>query len=210
LSSPLVICAEIVLEVSHCLLSRSGELSGIQKVYSHPQAMAQCRKWLSENLPGAAQIEVASTALAARLARDDPNAAGIGSELAGQLYELRIVRRKIEDLSENVTRFLVIGRQGPGSSAKDKTSILFSVRDAPGVLFRVLRAFADRGLNLSKIESRPSRRKPWEYIFFIDVDGHAAEPEVAQALTELGASCEFVKVLGSYARVGGGAGGDAT
>jgi chorismate mutase/prephenate dehydratase len=172
--------------------------------------MAQCRKWLSENLPGAAQIEVASTALAARLARDDPDAAGVGSELAGQLYELRIVRRKIEDHAENVTRFLVIGRQAPEPTQNDKTSILFSVKDQAGMLFRVLHAFAARAVNLSKIESRPSRRKPWEYIFFIDVDGHAADERVASALVELEMSCEFVKVLGSYPRAGGASGGDAT
>ena len=200
IDSPLVIDGEIVLEVSHCLLNRSGDMHDIQKVYSHPQAVAQCRKWLAENLPRAAVIEVASTALAARLAKDDPQSAAVASELAGQLYDLRVVKRKIEDHVQNVTRFLVIGRQPTEPTGRDKTSILFSVKDEPGVLFRVLASFANHKINLSKIESRPSRKRPWEYVFFIDLDGHADDANVKTALVEFAKACDFVKVLGSYPR----------
>jgi chorismate mutase/prephenate dehydratase len=202
IDSELSITAEIATEVSHCLLTRSGTLDGVQKVYSHPQALAQCRHWLSSNLPNVAQIEVASTALAARLTRDDPVAAAVASELAGQLYDLKIARKKIEDEVRNVTRFLVIGREPAPPTGRDKTSILFSLKDSAGVLFRVLQPLADAGLNLSRIESRPSRKKLWDYVFFIDVDGHQVEPGVQTALKALESSCEFVKVLGSYPRAG--------
>jgi chorismate mutase/prephenate dehydratase len=198
--SPLRICGQIVIEVSHCLLHRTGDLGQIQKVYSHPQAVAQCRKWLAENLPQVAVIEVASTALAARLAKDDPQSAAVASELAGQLYDLRVVRRRIEDVAQNVTRFLVVGTQSSERTGVDRTSILFSVKDEPGVLFRVLAPFANHRLNLTKIESRPSRKRPWEYIFFIDLDGHRDDPAVAQAIAEFSSACELVKILGSYPR----------
>ena len=202
IDSELSITAEIATTVSHCLLTRSGTLDGVQKVYSHPQALAQCRQWLSQNLPNVAQIEVASTALAARLTKDDPVAAAVASELAGQLYDLKIARKKIEDEVRNVTRFLVIGREAPPPTGRDKTSILFSLKDAAGVLFKVLQPLADAGLNLSRIESRPSRKKLWDYVFFIDVDGHTGEPTVDAALRALEERCEFVKVLGSYPRAG--------
>jgi len=202
IDSELSITAEIATEVSHCLLTRTGTLDGLQKVYSHPQALAQCRGWLSANLPNVAQIEVASTALAARLTRDDPVAAAVASELAGQLYDLKIARKKIEDEVRNVTRFLVVGREPPPPTGRDKTSILFSLKDAAGVLYKVLQPLADAGLNLSRIESRPSRKKLWDYVFFIDVDGHTGEMGVEAALRALEARCEFVKVLGSYPRAG--------
>ncbi|HEY2744199.1 MAG TPA: chorismate mutase, partial [Polyangia bacterium] len=134
IDSELSITAEIATNVSHCLLTRAGTLDGVQKIYSHPQALAQCRGWLSANLPNVAQIEVASTALAARLTRDDPVAAAVASELAGQLYDLKIARKKIEDEVRNVTRFLVIGREAPPPTGRDKTSILFSLKDSAGVL----------------------------------------------------------------------------
>ena len=200
LDSSLQISAEILLEVSHCLLTRSGSLDGVQKVYSHPQALAQCRNWLSANLPKAAPIEVASTALAARLAKDDPVAAAVASELAGQLYNLRVAKRKIEDEVRNVTRFLVVGREPAQPSGRDKTSLMLSVKDQAGILHRVLKPLAEAGINLTRIESRPSRRRPWEYVFFLDLDGHATEPAVARALAALGAACDEVKVLGSYPR----------
>jgi chorismate mutase/prephenate dehydratase len=200
MDSSLVIGAEIVLEVSHCLLTRSGALDGIQKVYSHPQALAQCRAWLSANLPRAAAIEVASTALAARLAKDDPVAAAVASELAGQLYDLRIAKRKIEDEVRNVTRFLVVGREAAAPTGRDKTSLMLSVKDQPGVLHRVLAPLADAGINLTRIESRPSRRRAWDYVFFVDLDGHLSDAQVARAIAALGQACSQVKVLGSYPR----------
>jgi chorismate mutase / prephenate dehydratase len=202
IDSELCITAEIATTVSHCLLTRSGTLDGVQKIYSHPQALAQCRQWLSANLPNVAQIEVASTALAARLTRDDPVAAAVASELAGQLYDLKIARNKIEDEVRNVTRFLVVGREPAPPTGRDKTSILFSLKDEAGVLFKVLQPLADAGLNLSRIESRPSRKKLWDYVFFIDVDGHASEPSVQGAIRALEERCQFVKMLGSYPRAG--------
>ena len=200
IDSELCITAEIAMHVSQCLLTRSGTLDGVQKIYSHPQALGQCRHWLSTNLPQAAQIEVASTALAARLTRDDPVAAAVASELAGHLYDLKVAKRKIEDEVRNVTRFLVIGREPAPATGRDKTSILFSLKDSAGVLYKVLQPLADAGINLSRIESRPSRKRLWDYVFFIDVDGHASEPSVQAALAALRDSCEFVKVLGSYPR----------
>ncbi len=200
LTSDLQICAEIVLEVSHCLLSREAELGKIEKLFSHPQAVAQCRNWLQANLPRATVVEVASTALAAQLAKGDPRSAAIASEMAAQLYDLPIVRRKLEDHAENVTRFLVIGKQGRAPTGRDKTSVMFSVKDEPGVLFRVLKPFSDSAVNLTKIESRPSRRRAWEYIFLVDLDGHLDEPKVAAALARVKEACEFMKVLGSYPR----------
>ncbi len=200
IDSDLTISAEIILSVSQNLLTRSGTLDGIQKVYSHPQALGQCQKWLSANLPKAAPIEVASTALAARLAKDDPSSAAVASALAGQLYELKVARAKIEDEVDNVTRFLVIGMHPTQPTGSDKTSIMFSVKDQPGVLARVLQQLSDKKLNLTRIESRPSRRRAWDYLFFIDLDGHADEPNVKAALSALERDCELVKVLGSYPR----------
>jgi chorismate mutase/prephenate dehydratase len=198
--SELAITAEVAMQVSQCLLTRSGTLDGIKKVYSHPQALGQCRRWLSTNLPEVSQIEVASTALAARLTRDDPEAAAVASELAGQLYDLGMAKRKIEDEVRNVTRFLVIGKTRPPATGRDKTTILFSMKDRAGVLYEVLRPLAEAGINLSRIESRPSRKRLWDYLFFIDVDGHDSDPVVKGALLALHEHCELVKVLGSYPR----------
>jgi chorismate mutase / prephenate dehydratase len=203
MDSALTIQAEIVLHVSHCLLTRTGTLDGIQKVYSHPQALAQCRSWLSANLPKAALIEVASTALAARLSKDDPVAAAVASELAGQLYDLKVAKEKIEDEVRNVTRFLVIGRTAPARTGRDKTSLMLSVRDQAGVLFRVLEPLAHRSINLTRIESRPSRRKAWDYVFFLDLDGHADDEAIKGAIDDLRKVCEDVTVLGAYPRAEG-------
>jgi chorismate mutase/prephenate dehydratase len=200
MDSDLKISAEIVLRVSQCLLTRSGTLDGIQKVYSHPQGLGQCRHWLSANLSQAALIEVASTALAARLAKDDPAAAAVASELAGQLYDLKTAKSRIEDEVHNVTRFLVIGHKEAAPTGRDKTSLMLSVKDQPGVLYKVLQPLADAQINLTRIESRPSRRKAWDYVFFVDLDGHVSAPDVKAALTKLEEACEQVKVLGSYPR----------
>lgn len=200
MDSELTISAEVVLRVSHCLLTRSGTLDGIQKVYSHPQALAQCRAWLGGNLSKAALIEVASTALAARLAKDDPVAAAVASEFAGQLYDLRVAKHKIEDEARNVTRFLVVGKKLATPTGRDKTSLMLSVKDQTGVLYKVLQPLADRGINLTRIESRPSRRRAWDYVFFVDLDGHASDAQVEGAIRALEDACEAVKVLGSYPR----------
>lgn len=198
--SGLKITAEILLEVHHDLLSRTGRLEDIKKVYSHPQPLAQCRQWLDDNLPGVPVVDVASTATAAQIVSDDYTAAAIASELAGSLYDLKTARSRIEDQVNNFTRFLVIAKKGVERSGNDKTSVLFSVKDEPGILCRMLEPFAKRGINLSKIESRPFKKKAWEYIFFLDLFGHASDPEVAAALEELKECCQFIKVLGSYPR----------
>ncbi|MSN24342.1 MAG: prephenate dehydratase [Geobacter sp.] len=198
--STLQITSEIMLEVHHDLLSRTGRLEDIKKVYSHPQPLAQCRQWLEENLPGVPMVDVASTAVAAQIVSDDYTAAAIASELAGSLYDLKVVRSRIEDQVNNFTRFLVVSRKGCERSGNDKTSVLFSVKDEPGILCRMLDPFAKRGINLSKIESRPFKKKAWEYIFFLDLYGHVSDPEVAAALDELKHCCQFIKILGSYPR----------
>ena len=198
--SNLKITAEILLEVHHDLLSRTGRIEDIKKVYSHPQPIAQCRQWLDDNLPGVPLVDVASTAVAAQIVSDDYTAAAIASELAAALYDLKVVRSRIEDQVNNFTRFLVISRKGCERSGNDKTSILFSVKDEPGILCRMLEPFAKRGINLSKIESRPYKKKAWEYIFFLDLSGHCADPEVADALGELRECCQFLKILGSFPR----------
>jgi len=197
--SDLKVSAEIMLKISLCLLTRPGvELDAIERVYSIPVAMAQCRKWLATNLPRATMVESASTAEAARSALGDAHGAAVASEMAAKLYELHILKPHIEDLTQNVTRFLVLGRQEPGPTGRDKTSMLLTTRDEAGILYRVLGAFAERGLNLTKIESRPSRRRPWEYVFFVDIDGHVADQAVRAALEGVRAQCESLKVLGSY------------
>lgn len=198
--SSLKITAEILLEVHHDLLSRTGRMEDIKKVYSHVQPIAQCRRWLDANLPGIPLVDVASTAVAAQIASEDYTAAAIASELAASIYDLKEVRSRIEDQVNNVTRFLVVSRKGCDRSGNDKTSLLFSVKDEPGILCRMLEPFAKRGINLSKIESRPFKQKAWEYIFFLDLFGHASEPEVAVALEELRGCCQFLKILGSYPR----------
>jgi chorismate mutase / prephenate dehydratase len=199
LVSDLKISAEIVLEVSQCLLLRPGlDLGEVERVYSHPQALAQCRRWLGANLGRASIVEASSTSEAARLARDDARGAAVASELAARLYDLTVARRNIADAALNVTRFLVIGEKQADPTGRDKTSVLLEVRDQPGVLYRVLEPFARRGVNMTKIESRPSRRRPWEYVFFIDVDGHQKDELVRLAIEQVSTSCTALKVLGSY------------
>jgi chorismate mutase/prephenate dehydratase len=199
MESDLKISAEIALEVTMCLLARAGtELGQIERVYSIPIAAAQVRRWLATNLPRAVLVESRSTAEGARQAHDDARGAAVASEMAAKLYDLQVLRRNIQDLSHNMTRFLVLGRQQAEPTGRDKTSVLLVTRDEPGILYRVLSAFAERGLNMTKIESRPSRRRPWEYVFFVDVDGHETDPAVAAALAAVREACESVKVLGSY------------
>jgi chorismate mutase/prephenate dehydratase len=200
MESDLKINAEVLLEIHHYLLSRTGRLEDIKKVYSHPQPIAQCRDWLAENLPNIPVVDVASTAVAAQIVSEDYTAAAIASELAASMYDLKIVRERIEDQVNNFTRFLVIGKKLAESSGDDKTSLMFSVKDEVGILYRMLEPFAKRGINLSKIESRPLKKKAWEYIFFLDLMGHIADPVIAEAVQELKLCCQFVKVLGSYPR----------
>ena len=200
MESGLNINAEVLLEVSHYLLSRTGRMEDIKKVYSHPQPLAQCRKWLEENLPNVPVVDVASTTLAAQIVSEDYSAAAIASQYAATVYDLKVVRERIEDQVNNVTRFLVIAKGMAERCGADKTSLMFSVKDEPGILYRMLEPFAKRNVNLSKIESRPMKKKAWEYVFFLDLLGHMADQTVAEAVEELKGYCQFVKVLGSYPR----------
>lgn len=194
----LSICAEVLLEVSHHLMSKSGRKGSIKKIYSHPQATAQCRGWLEANMPGIPVLEAASTAKAAEVAASDGKVAAIASELAANVYGLRFVEKHIEDNRRNYTRFLVISREAHPKTGMDKTSIMFSAKDRPGALYDVLAPFKRAKINLTKIESRPSRRKAWEYIFFVDMLGHIDDRKVQKAIDEMKDACLFLKVLGSY------------
>jgi len=199
-TTPLTIVAETVIEISHQLLSRSGQITDIQKVFSHPQPAGQCRDWLRDHLRGVPVVEVASTAMAARLAAEDPTSAAIASEVAARIYDLRVVRGRIEDQAWNYTRFLVVGREPVESTGCDKTSLMLTADHRPGGLFSLLEPLAQAGINLSKIESRPERERPFEYSFYVDIEGHRDEPAVAAALAALEERSAFFKVLGSYPR----------
>ena len=192
------ICGELTLEISQHLLSRAADLADVKRVLSHPQGLGQCRAWLAEHLPEVPQEETASTAGAVELAVTDPGIAAIASDLAGRLYGVPILRRCIEDNRHNATRFLVLGRRASAPSGRDKTSILFAMPNQPGALYRILEPFARSGLNLTKIESRPAKRMPWEFVMFVDFEGHRETPVVAAALSEAAERTVYLKVLGSY------------
>jgi chorismate mutase/prephenate dehydratase len=194
----LKVSAEIMLEITHNLLSRDGDIRKVKRIYSHPQAFAQCRQWLERNMPEVETVDTTSTAKAAELAAGDPEGAAIASDLAAKMYDLKFIKRSIEDNKNNFTRFLVISDEYPPPSGKDKTSIMLSIKDKPGALFEVLTPFYKEKINLTKIESRPSKRKAWEYIFFIDVEGHIEEKKLREALKAIEKYCIFLKVLGSY------------
>jgi chorismate mutase / prephenate dehydratase len=196
--SELIICAEIFLNIHHHLLSRSGRAEEIRSIASHPQALAQCRGWLSRHFPKVELVEVPSTSHAASMAAQDELFGAISSNLAAEIYDLKIVAANIEDQSHNITRFLVIGDRHSKPTARDKTSLVFSVKDEPGILYRMLQPFAKSRINLSKIESRPIKNKPWEYMFFLDLKGHKDEPVVKRAIGRLERNCIFFKILGSY------------
>jgi chorismate mutase/prephenate dehydratase len=194
----LKISAEIMLEISQNLLSRSGDKSKIKKVYSHPHAAAQCRRWLESNLPGIPVLEITSTAKAAEFAAKEDAAAAIASELAAKVYALNFVEKNIEDSRHNFTRFLVISKEFPKRSGRDKTSVMLSLKDRPGSLYSSLEPFKKAKINLTKIESRPSKRKAWEYIFFVDMEGHIEDSKLKKAIEAVKDNCLYLKVLGSY------------
>lgn len=196
--SELKICGEILIEVSHNLLSKSNSLDQINKVYSHPHAIAQSGKWLKDKLSQVRIFEVSSTANAAEMAAEEPGSAAIASELAASLYNLKVLASRIEDSATNFTRFLITSKKTAAKSENNKTSIMFSIKDRVGALLSMLQPFAKHSINLTKIESRPSKKKAWEYVFFVDFDGHLDEERVKKALEELSESCVFLKVLGSY------------
>lgn len=197
IESDLKICSEIIIEISHNLLANC-RMDEIRKVYSNPQVFGQCRLWLEGNLSGRELIEVSSTTKAAQLASSERNAAAIASELAGKRYKLKVLARSIEDSPHNITRFMVIGKTIVKPTHRDKTSIMFSIKDRVGALHAMLTPFKKNGINLTKIESRPSRRKAWDYYFFVDLEGHCEDKKVAKALEQLEKECQHLKVLGSY------------
>ncbi|GAB4235725.1 MAG: prephenate dehydratase [Deltaproteobacteria bacterium] len=196
----LLICGEILVEVAHDLLSVTGDIDHVKKVYSHPHAIAQCRGWLERHLRDIPVFDVESTARAAELAADDPGAAAIAGEAAARQYGLKAVRRRIQDNANNFTRFIILGKQESARTGNDKTSILFAARDEVGALFQMLEPFAKYNVNLTKIESRPVKKKAWEYLFFLDMTGHRSDEAVARALEDLKRRAQFLKILGSYPR----------
>jgi chorismate mutase/prephenate dehydratase len=195
----LIICSEITLSIHHSLMANCA-LEEIKRVYSKPEALLQCRGWLKENLPSVELREEDSTSEGARRASEEPNSAAIASELAARLYNVKILVRGVEDIKDNITRFWVIGRSPSAPTGNDKTSIMFSVKDRPGALYDLLKPFHREKINLTKIESRPTKRRPWEYVFFVDLLGHASQKNIGNVLAEIEEHCEFLKIMGSYPR----------
>lgn len=200
MKSSLKICGEVQLRIHHFLMAAEEGIEQVQRVCSHQQSLAQCRKWLDANLAGAAREAVNSNAEAARIAKDSPGTAAIAGEVAAEIYGLKLLARNVEDEPDNTTRFLVIGKHSVGRTGNDKTSVVFSAKNRPGALFELLESFKQRNVNMTRIESRPSRSGLWEYAFFIDVDGHVTDEPVQAALADINSHAAFFKVLGSYPR----------
>ncbi|MDD5724162.1 MAG: prephenate dehydratase [Syntrophales bacterium] len=198
LATPLHIMGELFLRINHSLISTRKDLEGLKRIYSHPQALAQCQQWIRKNLPHCSLHETDSTAKAVRKVVDDDERAAIGSSAAAALYGLTVISEGIEDNPSNVTRFLLIGRGENGPTGKDKTSILMGTRHMPGALYSSLQPFAQKEINLVKIESYPIKGTMWEYLFFVDFDGHITEDKIQECLEDLGKHAIFIKILGSY------------
>lgn len=196
--SPLLIAGEVMLRIHHHLLSRATEVGAVRRVYSHQQSLAQCRGWLDRYLPAAERIAVGSNAEAAKLAARSGDCAAVAGEAAAELYELRMLAQRIEDEPGNTTRFLIIGREDAPPSGSDKTSLLLSCRNEAGGLHSLISPFAEQGISMTRIESRPSHQGVWDYVFFVDICGHRSEPGVAAALAQLKSVARLCKVLGSY------------
>jgi len=200
LTSGLKICGEVELRINHYLMGKMNGLDGIKRVCAHPQALAQCRGWLDDQLPEVERIGVSSNAEGARRARDERGTAAIAGRAAAEIYGITVLANDIEDRPDNTTRFLVIGRKLFSASGADRTTLLVSTSDTDdaGALFRLLEPFAQHRVNMTRIESRPSRRRKWDYVFFIDIEGHVSDPPLAKALAELESRASLFKVLGSY------------
>ncbi len=198
LTTPLKICAEVVLRVQQNLLAKRSAMKAIRKVYSHPQSLAQCHVWLSQHLPQAERVPLASNAEAARIAAKEAGAAAIGAEIAAARYGLKVLARSIEDDPKNRTRFLVLGRHDSGPSGKDRTSLAMTAHNRPGAVHDLISPFAAHGVSMTRLESRPARTGQWEYYFYVDIEGHQQDPKVAKALAELRDKAPFVKIFGSY------------
>jgi chorismate mutase/prephenate dehydratase len=200
--SPLYICGEVELRVQQFLMGRMTSLSDVQRICSHQQSLAQCRHWLEDNLPEAERLPVSSNAEGARRARDEQGTAAIGPQAAAEVYGLNVLVAEIEDQPDNTTRFLVLGRKAFKPSGEDKTTLMVSAgkTDSPGALYHLLEPLAKRRISMTRIESRPSRRRKWDYVFFIDIEGHAEDRTVAAALADLRKRASLFRVLGSYPR----------
>jgi len=198
-TSHLQVCGEVQLSIHHQLLSSAGGLSKIEKVYAHAQSLAQCRKWLANNLSSEIElISVNSNSEAVLIAKDEENAAAIASDIAAKLYDVPVLAAGIEDEVDNATRFLVVGKNAVSASGEDKTSIMVSTANRVGSLFELLKPLYDHGVDMTRIESRPSRQTNWDYVFFIDMLGHAQDDKVSSALAELEKKSDFFKLIGSY------------
>jgi len=202
LNSSLKICGEVELRINHYLMGRMTSLKAVKRVCAHAQALAQCRGWLDEQLPEAERIAVSSNAEGARRARDERGTAGIAGRAAAEIYGLKLLANEIEDRADNTTRFLVLGRKLFSASGADRTTLLVSAGDTvdAGALFRLLEPLAEHRVNMTRIESRPSHKRKWDYVFFIDIEGHVSDTAVAKALAALEARASLFKVLGSYPR----------
>lgn len=200
MTSPLHICGEVELRIHHYLLGNMTDIKQAKIIYSHRQSLAQCREWLETSLPGIELRDVSSNAEAARLAAKDSSALAIASDAAAEIYGLNVLARNIEDEPDNTTRFLVIGKRATPPSGRDKTSLLVSTSNKPGALYRTLEPLVKHKISMTRIESRPSRRGMWDYVFFIDCEGHREDAHVAAALAELEQETSFLKILGSYPR----------
>jgi len=203
--SPLKICGEVSLRIHHYLMSLHDNLALVKKVYSHQQSLAQCRSWLDKHLPDAERIAVNSNAEAARLASLEKDTGAIASQSVAEIYQLKLLADKIEDLPDNTTRFIILGTQDveasnytPDISSLDKTSLMLTSANEPGALFNLLKPLAENGLSMTRIESRPSKSGLWQYIFFIDIDGHTSNPAVEKALQTINKKASVMKILGSY------------
>ncbi len=198
LGTQLKICGEVVLRIHQNLMTRATSLADVKTVYSHAQSLAQCHEWLNRTLPGVPRISVGSNSQAAQMAAADPTVAAIAGEAAAELYDLPILVPSIEDEPNNTTRFVVLGRQESGTSGRDKTSLIMSTTNQTGALSTLLAPFSDAGVSMTRLESRPARHTLWEYVFFVDIEGHRDDPAVASALAELAKRAAYLKILGSY------------
>jgi chorismate mutase/prephenate dehydratase len=196
--TPLLICGEVKLRVTQNLLANVAGFAEVTRVYSHAQSLAQCVLWLARHLPGVPRIAVASNAEAARLAAGEPGAAAIAGEIAAAIYGIPVLAPHIEDEPNNTTRFWVLGRQAVPPSGKDETSLVMSAPNRPGAVYGLLEPIARYGLSMTRLESRPARTGLWEYLFFVDLEGHATDAKLAAALVELREKAPFLKILGSY------------
>ncbi len=198
LATPAHICGEVLLAVHQCLMSKAPAGEPIRKIFAHAQSLAQCHEWLNQNLPGVERISVVSNAEGARLASTDASSASIGSQAAAVLYQLNVVAANIEDQPNNTTRFVIVADQQAAPSGRDKTSLAMSTLNRPGAMHDLLAPLAEHGVDMTRMESRPSRTGLWEYVFFVDLKGHQHEAHVARALAQLRSRASFLKILGSY------------